>query len=405
MNVDNPRVLYLQYTSPAAYPPLEHSSQLLAHDGWLVWMFGIALSQTNLVLPPHPRVQVELLPFVGAGPRQKLHYARFVALAAMRARTHRVDWIYASDAAAAPAALAAAAASGAKVVYHEHDGPDETPATQSLFGRAVLAARRALAARAEICVLPSGGRADAFRVAHPRARVVTVWNCPTRREVVGLEPSRDPARFRVLYHGSIVPARLPVTVVEALAELPQAVTLVVAGYETAGHQGYVESLQRRAIALGIGDRVEFVGTIPKREDLLRQCATCHVGLALMPTESSDFNERTMAGASNKAFDYMACGLPVITSELPSWRQIFVEPGFALSCDPNSAASVAMALRRLHDDVRLREDMGSRARKKILDEWHYETVFEPVRARMSAVVTRRAPEAISAVQSSTERSRL
>ena len=404
MSQNDPRVLYVQYTNPAAYPPLEHSSQLLAHEGWMVWMFGTSLSDTTLVLPPHPRVQVELLPFVGAGVRQKLHYVRFAALAALRARQHRVDWIYASDPAAAPAALAAALASGANVVYHEHDAPDEAPDAQSGFGRAILRARRSLAARAEICVIPSGGRADAFRAAHPRARVVTVWNCPTRREVVELEPARDPARFRVLYHGSIVPARLPMTVIEALAQLPSNVSLVVAGYETAGHQGYVESLRRRARELGIGDRVEFVGTIPKREDLLRQCASCAVGLALMPTESRDFNERTMAGASNKAFDYMACGLAVVTSDLPSWREIFVEPGFALSCDPGSATSVAAALRRLHDEAGLRDAMGMRARKKILDEWHYESAFEPVRARMSAAVARRVPTPLTAVPSSTERSR-
>jgi glycosyltransferase involved in cell wall biosynthesis len=399
---DNPRVLYVQYTNPAAYPPLEHSSQLLAHDGWTVSMLGTGLSDT-LVLPHHPRVHVELMPFVGAGLRQKLHYARFAALAALRARQQGVDWIYASDPAASPAALAAAAASGARVVYHEHDAPDETPGAQSSFGRAILRARQVLAARAEMCVVPSGGRADAFRAAHPRARVVTVWNCPTRREIADLKPARDPARFRVLYHGSIVPARLPATVIEAMSQLPSNASLVVAGYETAGHHGYVESLRRRASELGIGDRVEFVGTIPKREDLLRQCATCDVGLALMPNHSSDFNERTMAGASNKAFDYMACGLSVVTSDLASWREIFVEPGFAVSCDPDSATSLAAALRRLHDEAGLREAMGTRARKKILDEWHYEAAFEPVRAHMSAAVSRQIPAPL-AVPSSTERSR-
>jgi hypothetical protein len=28
------RVLYLQYTNPAGYPPLEHSSGILADSGW-----------------------------------------------------------------------------------------------------------------------------------------------------------------------------------------------------------------------------------------------------------------------------------------------------------------------------------------------------------------------------------
>ena len=32
----NRSVLYLQYTSPANYPPLEHSSRILADAGWQV---------------------------------------------------------------------------------------------------------------------------------------------------------------------------------------------------------------------------------------------------------------------------------------------------------------------------------------------------------------------------------
>ena len=34
------RMVYVQYTNPAGYPPLEHSSQILAGAGWKVLFLG-----------------------------------------------------------------------------------------------------------------------------------------------------------------------------------------------------------------------------------------------------------------------------------------------------------------------------------------------------------------------------
>src|SRR5262249_36064415 len=151
--------------------------------------------------------------------------------------------------------------------------------------------------------------------------VIVVQNCPTLDEV---GPPRAPhdGPLRVLYHGSIVPARLPLTVIDAIAAVPD-VTLVIAGYETVGHPGHVEALLSRARGLGVSDRVNHRGLVPLRRDLLEECASCDVGLALMPMESDDINEQAMAGASNKPFDYLARGLPLIVSDLRDW-DLFVD---------------------------------------------------------------------------------
>ena len=55
-----------------------------------------------------------------------------------------------------------------------------------------------------------------------------------------------------------------------------------------------------------------------------EAARAHVGLALMPLNSNDLNMRHMTGASNKPFDYMAAGLALLVSDLPDWRQMFVD---------------------------------------------------------------------------------
>ena len=57
--------------------------------------------------------------------------------------------------------------------------------------------------------------------------------------------------------------------------------------------------------------------------------------------------------------------------------MFVEPGYARSCDPEDADSIADALRwYLLNPARARE-MGENGRRRVLSEWNYETQFEPV----------------------------
>ena len=378
---EHPRILYVQYTNPAAYPPLEHSVQLLAESGCEVLLLGTATASDPLRIAPHDRVRVELLPFVGPGWRQKAHYLRFAAWANDQSRRWRPDWIYSSDPLSCPITLSLSAATSARVLYHEHDAPAEDAGEGSWFMRTVLLARRRVAARAELCVLPNDGRADAFRREHPTARVVTVWNCPTRHEVN--PTSRVPSsELRVLYHGSIVPARLPLAVMDAIACLPDRVRLVIVGYETPGHGGYVDELKQRAIERGVADRVEVLGALPRAE-LMRHCLTCDVGLALLPLSPTDVNERAMVGASNKVFDYMAAGLPVIVPDSPEWRAAYVDAGFGVSCDPESADSLAGALTRLLTDPVERIAMGERGRQKIVSDWNYERAFAPVFERLTS----------------------
>jgi glycosyltransferase involved in cell wall biosynthesis len=187
----------------------------------------------------------------------------------------------------------------------------------------------------------------------------------------------------VLYHGSIVPARLPPAVLEALARLPPGSRLRVVGYETLGNTGYVGRLQEAARRLGVGDRVQFLAPMPRRE-LLRCSLECDVGLALMPTASPNLNEQTMAGASNKPFDYLACGLAVLVSDLPDWRRLYVAPGYGLACDPGDPASIAGALRWFLEHPGETRAMGERGRRRIAAEWNYETQFAPVFRRLTGV---------------------
>jgi glycosyltransferase involved in cell wall biosynthesis len=370
------RILYLQYTNPAGYPPIEHGAGLFVDAGCDVVVLAVVGAADRLRFTDRPHVRVRIMRGARPGWRQKLHYARFLLWTCWWAWRWVPTCVYVSDPLAAPAGLFAARLFGRRVVYHEHDAPASTRPTR--FFRFVLSARRALARRAVICVVPNATRAAAFTRDTGAGRVVVVWNCPRRGEVMPPREAWTPPVVRVLYQGSIVPARLPVAVVEAVGRVP-AIDLTVVGYETAGAPGYGRTLLDHAARAGAAGRVRLAGAMPTRAELMRNCATFDVGLSLLPERGGDVNEEHMTGASNKPFDYLACGLAVLVSDRADWRSFYVDAGVARACRPESSESVADALAWFVTHADEMRAMGERGRRRVADAWCYDEVFAPVLA--------------------------
>jgi glycosyltransferase involved in cell wall biosynthesis len=385
------RVLYVQYTDPAAYPPLEHGAWLLAEAGCEVHFAGVDLTQGRIGLSPHPRVSVSLMRPEAPGWRQKLQFLRFVWWTLGEARRWKPAWVYASDTLATPAALALCRLTGAQVIYHEHDAP--TGRSASVFMRLARACRRQLVRRASVLIVPSRERARYLDGGSDDATIVS--NTPLRREVrERRDASASTIQLRALYHGSIVPARLPLAIVDALAELPAGVTLTVAGYDPTG-SGHLASLIARADARGVGHRLHVAGLVPTRRALLDLAASCDVGISFMPSATQDPNEQTMVGASNKPFDYLACGLALLVSDVPAWREMYVTPGYGLACIPESVSSIASTLRWFLTHPGERTRMGEAGRQRVLTDWHYEREFLPVVRRIVGhEVTANEPAAVA-----------
>jgi glycosyltransferase involved in cell wall biosynthesis len=378
-----PRALYVQYVNPAFFPPLQQSSRVLADAGWQVRFVGCrASAEDKMEFPPHERIEVRLLAHTPPGWRQKLQYLQFALLCWWNFLVWRPAWIYVSDAMTCPVAWTLSLWPGARIIYHEHDTPAENA---NLLNRVCLAARRKLAGRARLCLAPNRLRLEKLLAdTGATTRSLTVWNCPSGAEAATPKPASTDGEMRVLYHGSIVPSRVPETLVRALALLPEQVKLRLIGYETIGSQGYVRHLQELADALGVGERFAWWGPL-SRHELMRRCGESDVGVSLFPMPCVDWNERTMPGASCKAFDYLACGLPLLVSDLPEWNEMFVEEGYARAADVNDPASIAAALSWYYENRAETRAMGERGRQRVASGWNYERQFAPVLAFLNGSI--------------------
>jgi len=366
------RVLFIQATEPAGYPPLIHAATLMAEAGWDVTFLAAPIAGNRLELTPHPRIAVRSIPARPSHVMGKPAYARYVAAAARLGLAMRPRVVYASDPLGAGPGRLAARLAGARLVYHEHDSPAPGALHPWLARQRGAAARQAAlvifpnAARASIAQAELGFSGDRLRI---------VWNLPCRAELPPLAGAAN-GPLVLYYHGGVSPARLPEAVVEAVRRLGGRLRLRIVGNESAGARGYIARLLDRGLLPNGKQVVTYAGQI-HRTDLLAAAARADIGLALMPRNSADINMRHMTGASNKAFDYMAARLALLVSDLPDWRDMFVAPGYARAGDPADPDSMAAALGWFLDHAGERRAMAARARARIEADWNYDAAFAPI----------------------------
>ena len=375
------KALFVQYTDPAGYPPIQHSMTMLERDGWAIASVGTRIKVTSdLRMPPQQNFKTYFMRAVPSGRiAQKIHYLYFCCLTALVALRWRPDVVYVSDMIATPAALLARWLTRSTLLYHEHDSPN---AARSSVARLLWRSRSSVCRVAFRVITPNAMRSRLLceQTGVAIDRISTVFNCPLQSEILtdvsGEFDRVDSPEFWVYYHGSIVPDRLPLAVIDALALLPPKVYLRIVGYETPGGAGYLETIKQRARALGVLDRIDIVGPI-SRFSLHHFARTSHVGLSLMPMISDDLNMVHMIGASNKPFDYLANGCTMIVSDLPDWRQMFVDAGVASECNPASATSIRDAVNHWLTRPDLYRKAQQDGLRLVMERWNYDDQFGPI----------------------------
>ena len=278
------QVVFIQATEPGAYPPLINAAHLMAEAGWNVTFLSAPISGKQLPITPHPKIQIRSIPKRVSHVLSTAQYVRYILAAGTLALRLKPDVVYASDPLGAIPGLLAARIVGAKLVYHEHDSPN--PGSLS---RVLNRARAAAVRQARVVIFPNATRA---RVAQSEldfssSRTHIVWNVPRRSEL--------PATFTapklpllLHYHGSVNPERLPESIIDAIVRFQGQVRLRIVGYESPGAPDHVRRLVERGYSKAAGSVVDYIGQCT-RQELLKEAARAHVGLALVPTGCEDIS--------------------------------------------------------------------------------------------------------------------
>jgi len=197
---------------------------------------------------------------------------------------------------------------------------------------------------------------------------LTTHGAPEERVTV-IPNGVDPERFHpapapendppvLLYVGTLAPWQGLEFTLEAVRRVTAArpARLRVLG---AGARRWGRGLERRIAKLGLTDCVEFLPPVPHEEvpEVIRAADICLC--PLIPTE------RNLAQGCSpvKLFEYLACGKPIVASNLPVIREVLTHEEDGLLFSVTKPARMADAILRVLEDADLHNRLSANARRR------------------------------------------
>jgi glycosyltransferase involved in cell wall biosynthesis len=199
-----------------------------------------------------------------------------------------------------------------------------------------------------------------------------------------IEGDRAEARsLRLLYFGRLIHDKGVHTAIEAMGLLKQrgladGVELTILG---SGRTEYEGQLRRMSARLGIGDRVHFVGRVP-RDEIPSQLRRFDVYL---------FTSIWPEPMARSVMEAMAAGLLVIGSEVGGQVEMLVNGQNALTFKAEDAACLADNIVRALDDPSLRLHLARSGQQMALERFTLERMVDDIEAYLLQVSERATSE--------------
>jgi len=280
--------------------------------------------------------------------RAVTHLRLLVAMVRMRP-----DVVHAHDVNTLPTAWAAARLARARLVYDAHEISTSREGYEG-FRRFVGGVERFMFPRVDGAITTTDRRAAFFARAYGVDRPVVLQNRPRQQEIANSNRIReelglDAAYPVVLYQGGLQSGRGLDRIVSAAERVPDALFVFIGGGRLA------DELETQVERLGLTDRVRFIPTVPL-EQLPEYTASADIGVQAL--ENTCLNHVTTD--SNKLFEYIAAGLPVVASNFPEIRKIIQTHEVGLLVPSDDTDALAEAIGRLVNDQSLRGRLAANA---------------------------------------------
>ncbi len=206
----------------------------------------------------------------------------------------------------------------------------------------------------------------------PKQRRVLFYNTPPLSQFPSNYRPLCERKYDVVVMGSMSPRTGVLDVIEAIGilrrEKKRSVRLLLLGQPTSD---IVTTIRSKITDFGIEDFVEISGLIP-HEDVPATLCQAKIGLVPLPDMPKFRNN-----IACKAFEYMACGMPTICTDLPPQR-LFIEEGkTGHFYQPGDVLELASKIECLLDSPNL-QTFGNNARSECERYWNCERDQESLR---------------------------
>jgi len=255
---------------------------------------------------------------------------------------------------------------GRRVIYDCHENYPETAYERAwlpdwirpLLSRFIAWLEPALARTLDgvVCVVPD----QQARLQQAGCRTLLIRNLP-RLEVFAAACERQPEKQnQIVYLGGLSRVRGARVMVDIMVELsrthPHVQLLCIGPF----NEPFVETETKEYVAQkGMAAYIRYIPYVP-HEEVADYLVRSRVGL--IPWQHSLQTQKMVN--PNKVFEYMACGVPLVASDLPSLQYILEQSQAGLVAKADDAADHAAAIRRLLDDPELAGQLAANGRQYV-----------------------------------------
>ena len=300
----------------------------------------------------------------GSSRIDKIPFRRRFILVSRRASTHfrllrmlvasKPDVVHAHDVNTLLTAWLAARFTGAKLVYDAHEISTDREGYKS-FRNFVARVENFIMPRASLTMTTTDTRAKFFARAYGIKRPLVLQNRPRFHEANAGNRIREELGVAddvpiVLYQGGLQQGRGLDRIVDAAKLVENANFVFIGG-------GRMEQgLKAQVESLSLGDRVHFIPTVALAK---LPSYTVSADIGVQAIENTCLNH--FSTDSNKLFEYLIAGLPIVATNMPEIRKIVQEYNLGHLVPESDTVQLADAIQRLVDDAGSRERFAKNAR--------------------------------------------
>lgn len=272
------------------------------------------------------------------------------------------------------------------LIYQNHEISDRLFPLSSLSGW-VQKAERSWIHKADGVVFPDKDRATFFQKATSlKNQPIIVPNFPLKTSFQLQEDWAALSQKRwesitLFYRGTISNMSAMRETITAASLLKKKVLVKFVGFLNDAAR---EELEKCVEGIEMSLYFSYLGTLPYKE-LKTHTLLASVGFALY--KNTSFDRVACVTACNKIYEYAACGLPVIVSDFPNYREYLSSETWVRFANPDDPHSIASAVQDILSDLENYKAMCIAARQAFEEKFNYEYVFTPLLSQITNLVER------------------
>ncbi|MBD3288786.1 glycosyltransferase [candidate division KSB1 bacterium] len=249
------------------------------------------------------------------------------------------------------------------LIYDSHELYIEMVKHHSIARKIWYFIEKRLASRTSVNIQTTESRAREFSKRYNVPMPLVIMNTQHYQNPVKEDLFRKKYGIRdvekiILYQGNVHPSRGVDVLVKAIDYLDDVVLILM------GAGDYKSVLTRKIDKQN--KKILLLDPVPW-EDLPSYTASADIGVSLV--QNIGLNNYYML--SNKFFEYLTAGLPVVFPDFPEWRKHIIENNIGFVVDETNPMEAAKAIRKILSDHELYEEMSRNARRVVREKYNWE----------------------------------